>query len=155
MHFGGSMHNIVHMDEDVHADGRGLTMENEGESVLRDPVRRAYEVCPVEVSVAVLGGSWKMTIVKNLLEGPLRYGALGRAVGPVTPRVLTRQLRELECDGIVQRTAYPEVPPRVEYSLTEQGRALRPFVTALNEWGKTYATEVIEPKVAQRESAAS
>ncbi|MET4165103.1 DNA-binding HxlR family transcriptional regulator [Gordonia terrae] len=144
------------MDDNVHmkAGGRS-TMESEDESTLRDPVRRAYEVCPVEVSVAVLGGSWKMTIVKNLLEGPMRYGALGRAVGPVTPRVLTRQLRELESDGIVQRTAYPEVPPRVEYSLTEQGHALSPFVSALNEWGKTYVTEVIEPKVARQGAVAS
>lgn len=130
-------------------------MDSEDESALRDPVRRAYEVCPVEVSVAVLGGSWKMTIVKNLLEGPMRYGALGRAVGPVTPRVLTRQLRELESDGIVQRTAFPEVPPRVEYSLTGQGQALRPFVSALNEWGKSYASEVIEPKVARQGELAS
>ncbi|MFW0788587.1 winged helix-turn-helix transcriptional regulator [Gordonia sp. CPCC 205333] len=114
---------------------------------LREPVRRAYEVCPVEVSIAVLGGSWKMTIVKNLLTGTLRYGELCRAVGPVTPRVLTRQLRELECDGIVRRTAYPEVPPKVEYSLTEQGRALEPFVTALNEWGTRYADEAIAPRL--------
>lgn len=116
---------------------------------LRDTVRRAFEVCPVEVSIAVLGGAWKMTIVKHLLGGPLRYGELRRAVGPVTPRVLTRQLRELECDGIVQRKAYPEVPPRVEYSLTEMGHALDPFVTALNEWGKKYTADVINPKQAQ------
>lgn len=121
-------------------------MEYDDEPMLRDPVRRAYEVCPVEVSVAVLGGSWKMTIVKNLLEGPMRYGALRRAVGPVTPRVLTRQLRELESDGIVERAVFAEVPPRVEYSLTEQGQALRSFVSALDEWGKNYAREVIEPK---------
>lgn len=112
---------------------------------VRETVRRAYEVCPVEVSIAVLGGSWKMTIVKNLLDGPVRYGALGRLVGPVTPRVLTRQLRELESDGIVERTSYPEVPPRVEYSLTTLGKALEPFVNALNEWGKQYSAEVLLP----------
>lgn len=121
---------------------------------LRDSVRRAYEVCPVEVAVAVLGGSWKMTIVKSLLDGPMRYGALGRAVGPVTPRVLTRQLRELESDGIVTRSAFAEVPPRVEYSLTEQGQALAPFVSALNEWGKSYAHSVIEPRYAQENDTA-
>ncbi|MDF3285485.1 helix-turn-helix domain-containing protein [Gordonia sp. N1V] len=123
------------------------------QEVLRDTVRRAFEVCPVEVSIAVLGGAWKMTIVKHLLDGPLRYGELRRAVGPVTPRVLTRQLRELECDGIVRREAYPEVPPRVEYSLTDLGQALEPFVTALNEWGKKYTTEVIEPKQARLPAA--
>lgn len=111
---------------------------------VREPVRRALESCPVEVSIAVLGGAWKMTIVKNLLDGPLRYGALGRAVGNVTPRVLTRQLRELESDGIVSRTAYPEVPPRVEYRLTPQGAALEPFVNSLNDWGKQYISEVLQ-----------
>ncbi|GAB18513.1 hypothetical protein GOEFS_055_00260 [Gordonia effusa NBRC 100432] len=120
---------------------------SDDERELREPVRRAYEVCPVEVSIAVLGGSWKMTIVKNLLDGTMRYGELCRAVGPVTPRVLTRQLRELECDGIVRRTSYPEVPPKVEYSLTDQGRALAPFVSALNDWGKRYADEVIRPSM--------
>ena len=120
---------------------------------LRESVARAYEMCPVEVSVAVLGGAWKMTIVKNLLAGPMRYGALGRAVGTVTPRVLTRQLRELESDGIVQRAVFAEVPPKVEYSLTEQGQALSPFVSALNEWGKNYAREVIEPTLARRGAA--
>ncbi|GAA1483088.1 hypothetical protein GCM10009624_35280 [Gordonia sinesedis] len=114
---------------------------------LRDAVRKAYEVCHVEVAIAVLGGAWKMTIVKRLLNGPMRYGALGRGIGPVTPRVLTRQLRELEADGIIIRTAYPEVPPRVEYSLTEQGYALQPFVCALDDWGQRYTSEVITPKV--------
>ncbi len=123
----------------------------EPQGVLRDPIRRAYEACPVEVSIAVLGGAWKMTIVKNLLDGRMRYGALGRAVGPVTPRVLTRQLRELECDGIVERTVFAEVPPRVEYFLTDQGRALEPFVLALNEWGKQYTANVIAPKWTQPE----
>ncbi|MBB5914551.1 DNA-binding HxlR family transcriptional regulator [Nocardia transvalensis] len=106
---------------------------------VRVPVRRAMEVCPVEVAVAVLGGAWKMTVVKNLLDGPLRYGELRRRVGDVTPRVLTRQLRELEQDGIVTRHAYAEVPPRVEYSLTSTGAGLRDFVAELNRWGDEYA----------------
>jgi DNA-binding HxlR family transcriptional regulator len=106
---------------------------------VRDAVRKAYEVCPVEVSVAVLGGAWKMTIVKHLHESPKRYGELRRAVGPVTPRVLTRQLRELEADGIVTRTTFAEVPPRVEYGLTDLGQELGPMVATLNDWGKRYA----------------
>ncbi|GAB3131969.1 helix-turn-helix domain-containing protein [Tsukamurella serpentis] len=105
----------------------------------REAVSRAYRVCPVEVSIAVLGGAWKMTIVKNLHAAPMRYGELGRAVGPVTPRVLTRQLRELEADGIITRTAFPEVPPRVEYALTDVGRELGPLVATLNDWGEKYA----------------
>lgn len=101
-------------------------------------------VCPVEVSIAVLGGSWKMTIVKHLLAGPVRYGELRRRVGDVTPRVLTRQLRELEQDGIVVRHAYPEVPPRVDYSLTAVGEGLRGFVTELDRWGGEYVAGLAE-----------
>lgn len=105
---------------------------------MRETVRRAREVCPVEVSIAVVGGAWKMTVVKHLTDGPRRFGELGRAVGPVTPRVLTRQLRELEADGIVHREVFPEVPPRVEYSLTDLGRSLSGLVRDLDAWGKRY-----------------
>nr|WP_207837919.1 helix-turn-helix domain-containing protein [Williamsia soli] len=105
---------------------------------IRGPVQRAMDVCPVEVAIAVLGGAWKMTIIKHLLEGPLRYGELRRRVGSVTPRVLTRQLRELEHDGIVVRHAYAEVPPRVEYSLTSTGEGLKAFALELNQWGDDY-----------------
>ncbi|WJJ14632.1 helix-turn-helix domain-containing protein (plasmid) [Prescottella equi] len=112
------------------------------EREIRGPVQRAMLVCPVEVSIAVLGGAWKMTVVKHLLDGPLRYGELRRRVGDVTPRVLTRQLRDLEQDGIVHRQAYAEVPPRVEYSLTEAGQGLRGFVTELNRWGREYVGDL-------------
>lgn len=109
---------------------------------VREPVRRATEACPVEVAIAVVGGSWKMTIVKNLLGGPVRFGALNRAVGPVTPRVLTRQLRDLEADGVVHREVYPEVPPRVEYSLTPLGQTLADLVERLNTWGAAYTDRI-------------
>ena len=126
------MHNLVHMD-------RVDTIERMAdEDEVRAPIVRAMRSCPVEVSIAVLGGAWKMTIVKYLLDEPLRYGELRRKVGEVTPRVLTRQLRELEQDGIVNRHAFAEVPPRVEYSLTTTGKALRGFVTELNRWGAEY-----------------
>lgn len=108
---------------------------------MRDSVRRATEVCPVEVAIAVVGGSWKMTVVKHLRDGPLRFGELGRAVGPVTPRVLTRQLRELETDGVVHREVYPEVPPRVEYSLTPLGQTLGSLVESLDAWGADYLAQ--------------
>ncbi|MBF6328415.1 winged helix-turn-helix transcriptional regulator [Nocardia transvalensis] len=107
---------------------------------MRKPVQTALAVCPVEVAVAVLGGAWKLTIIKNLLDGRRRFGELGRLVGPVNPRVLTRQLRELEADGLITRTVYPEVPPRVEYSLTELGESLAPAVAWLNRWGAAYAS---------------
>lgn len=105
---------------------------------MRESVRRAREVCPVEVSISVVGGAWKMTIVKHLTDGTRRFGELGRAVGNVTPRVLTRQLRELEADGIVHREVYPEVPPRVEYSLTPLGCTLADLVRDLDAWGQQY-----------------
>lgn len=105
---------------------------------MRPAVESALEVCPVEVAVAVLGGSWKLTVVKHLLERPHRFGELGRVVGPVTPRTLTRQLRDLETDGIVHREVFAEVPPRVEYSLTELGESLRPAVSWLDAWGADY-----------------
>ena len=104
----------------------------------RAAVTRAISVCPVEVAVAVIGGAWKMTAVKHLHQRTHRFGELRRAVGPVTPRVLTRQLRELEADGIVARTVYAEVPPRVEYSLTPLGHSLGALVDQLDAWGKLY-----------------
>lgn len=102
---------------------------------MRDATRNALAVCPVEVTMSVIGGCWKLTIIEHLLDGTLRFGELRRAVGTVTDRVLTRQLRDLEADGLVTRTVYAEVPPRVEYSLTPLGDSLRPLVEALDTWG--------------------
>lgn len=140
------MHNLVHMDDMDTIEFMATTDE------VRAPILRAIRSCPVEVSIAVLGGAWKMTIVKYLLDEPLRYGELRRKVGEVTPRVLTRQLRELEQDGIVHRHAYAEVPPRVEYSLTATGQELRGFVSELNRWGAEYveglrATSAVDHEV--------
>jgi DNA-binding HxlR family transcriptional regulator len=106
---------------------------------LRAPVGRALEVCPVEVAIAVIGGARKMTVVKYLSQRTHRFGELRREVGPVTPRVLTRQLRELEQDGIVERRVYAEVPPRVEYSLTPLGKSLSHLVEELDAWGARYS----------------
>ncbi|WP_198684030.1 helix-turn-helix domain-containing protein [Brachybacterium sp. YJGR34] len=108
---------------------------------MRLPVSRAMEVCPVEVAVSVLGGTWKLTLVKHLLGGTRRFNELGRLVPLANTRTLTRQLRELEEDGVVKRTAYPEVPPRVEYALTERGRSLEPLVKAMEAWGADFARE--------------
>lgn len=105
---------------------------------MRLPVERAMDVCPVEVAVSVLGGTWKLTLVKHLLGGTRRFNELGRLVPLANTKTLTRQLRELEADGIVQRTAYPEVPPRVEYALTELGRSLELIVDAMDAWGADF-----------------
>ncbi|WP_212611740.1 helix-turn-helix domain-containing protein [Pseudonocardia sp. Ae406_Ps2] len=103
--------------------------------VVRLPVIRALEVCPVEVAVSVLGGTWKLTLVKHLLDGPRRFNELGRLVPSANTKTLTRQLRELESDGVVHRTVFAEVPPRVEYRLTRLGRTLEPVVEVMDRWG--------------------
>lgn len=109
---------------------------------MRLPVSRAIEVCPVEVAVSVLGGTWKLTLVKHLLTGTRRFNELGRLVPLANTKTLTRQLRELEEDGIIQRTVYREVPPRVEYALTELGQTLRPLVAAMDTWGMEFTGQL-------------
>lgn len=109
---------------------------------MRLPVRRAMEVCPIEVAVSVLGGTWKLTLVKQMSDGPLRFGELGRRVPEANRKTLTRQLRELEEDGVVHREVYAEVPPKVEYSLTSLGRSLDPIVAAMDAWGADFAHSI-------------
>lgn len=101
------------------------------------------EVCPVEVAVSVLGGTWKLTLVKHLLEGTHRFGELSRLLPEANRKTLTRQLRELEEDGIVNREVHAEVPPKVEYSLTELGQTLAPLVDAMNRWGTNYSQRAL------------
>ncbi|MET9296700.1 helix-turn-helix domain-containing protein [Streptomyces sp. NPDC003077] len=96
------------------------------------------EYCAIETAMEVLGGRWKLAILKQLLTGTHRFGALKRAMPRITQRMLTRQLRELEADGLVTRVVYREVPPRVEYSLTEAGRSLDAIAAQLDAWGKWY-----------------
>ncbi|MEJ8281130.1 winged helix-turn-helix transcriptional regulator [Pseudonocardia spirodelae] len=110
---------------------------------MRLPVLRALEVCPVEVAVSVLGGTWKLTLVKYLLDGPRRFNELGRLVPSANTKTLTRQLRELESDGIVHRTVFAQVPPRVEYRLTDLGRSLEPVVAVMDRWGAGFAERYI------------
>ena len=86
-------------------------------------------------ALALIGPKWTLQIVEALLEGPRRFTELERALGDVNPKMLTVRLRELVESGLVSRTYYAEVPPRVEYSLTERGRALKPAISALAHWG--------------------
>lgn len=106
---------------------------------MRTATQLALDVCPVEVTVSVIGGSWKLTIIQILLQGTRRFGELRREVGDITDRVLTRQVRELEADGLVHREVFAEVPPRVEYSLTDWGRSLQPLVEMMDDWGHRWA----------------
>jgi DNA-binding HxlR family transcriptional regulator len=94
--------------------------------------------CPVETTLNVIGGKWKPLILYYLTQGTCRYNALKRRLPHVTPQMLTLQLRELERDGIVRRTVYAEVPPKVEYSLTELGESLSPILLAMLAWGEAY-----------------
>jgi DNA-binding HxlR family transcriptional regulator len=109
---------------------------------VREPVSRAAANCPTEVAMEVVGGKWKLVVLEHLRAGVRRFGELQRALPGITPRVLTRQLRELEADGLVTRTVHAEVPPRVEYELTELGRSLDAVLTHLRAWGEEYRSRV-------------
>jgi DNA-binding HxlR family transcriptional regulator len=101
--------------------------------------RRACRTgCAVEATMSVLGGLWKPVLVFHLLPGPVRFNALCRLTPNATPRMITLQLRELERDGIIRRTVYPEVPPKVEYELTDLGRTLEPVLLSLRNWGEAF-----------------
>ncbi len=91
-------------------------------------------VCPIQRTVAMIADKWKVIVIANLGEGTKRFRELQRAMQGVTPKVLTRQLRDLEHDGLVSRKAYAEVPPRVEYTLTPLGRSLLPVLQQLHHW---------------------
>jgi DNA-binding HxlR family transcriptional regulator len=98
-----------------------------------------FRRCPVEATLEVIGGKWKSLILYYLFfEGTQRFNELRRKIQGVTQHSLTVQLRQLEKDGVIQRQIYPEVPPRVEYSLTEYGRTLGPILQLMLEWGKQY-----------------
>jgi len=92
--------------------------------------------CPIEVSIEVVGGMWKTLIIRELIKNTRRYSEIHRALEPITHKMLAQQLRDLENDGVVLRKVYPQVPPKVEYSLTPLGRELVPMMDALKTWGK-------------------
>lgn len=94
--------------------------------------------CPVEATLDVIGGKWKPLILWMLKGGVMRFSALQKAIPGVNSKTLTKQLRELEQDGVVVRVMYPEIPPRVEYSITEFGETLIPIIQALCTWGAEY-----------------
>jgi DNA-binding HxlR family transcriptional regulator len=96
--------------------------------------------CPVTRAVGALGGKWKLHIIFQLMQGTRRFGELHRSVPGVTQQMLTAQLRELEADGIVDRKIYPQVPPKVEYSLTPLGSKLKAVTDALTDWGQELPT---------------
>ncbi|WNC16248.1 helix-turn-helix domain-containing protein [Brevibacillus brevis] len=96
------------------------------------------EGCPVEYTLDVIGGKWEGVLLYHLIEGPKRFNEFRKICPTITQRMLTLQLRELEEDGVVHREVYHQVPPKVEYSLTEFGRTLVPIILKMKEWGDTY-----------------
>lgn len=94
--------------------------------------------CPVATTVQLIGSKWKLLIMRNLLKRPWRFNELRRDLDGISQKVLTVSLRSMEEDGIITRTVYPEVPPRVEYALSDLGESMRPIVQAMEQWGTEY-----------------
>lgn len=99
------------------------------------------DICPTETALSVMGGKWKEMILFYLADGTKRYNELKRLIPDITQRMLTKQLRDLETDGIIHRKVYPVIPPKVEYSLTDTGNKLKPIISALRDWGEDYLKE--------------
>ena len=99
---------------------------------------RALPACPVETTLTLISDKWKVLILRDLMSAARRFGELKRSLGAVSQKVLTAQLRQMEDSGLLTRTVYPEVPPRVEYRLTDLGRSLKPVLDAMQSWGEAY-----------------
>ena len=98
--------------------------------------------CPVATIVQLIGNKWKLLIIRNLLVRPWRFNELQKNLDGISQKVLTDSLRSMETDGIITRTVYPEVPPRVEYALSELGESLKPILDAMKVWGESYRSSV-------------
>ncbi|MBL8964367.1 MAG: helix-turn-helix transcriptional regulator [Phycisphaeraceae bacterium] len=98
--------------------------------------------CPVETTLRVIGGRWKVLALHYMLEETRRFSELQRLLGGISPRTLTKQLRELERDGVIRRKVYAEIPPRVEYSLSPLGKSLEPVLLSMGDWGEAFAHRV-------------
>ena len=94
--------------------------------------------CPVATTVSLIGSKWKLLIMRNLLVRPWRFNELQKSLDGISQKVLTDSLRSMEADGIIARTVYPEVPPRVEYALSELGESMRPIIKSMENWGAEY-----------------
>lgn len=94
--------------------------------------------CPVATTVSLIGSKWKILIIRNLMQRPWRFNELKKDLDGISQKVLTDSLRSMEADGLITRTVYPEVPPRVEYALSELGESMKPIIDALAKWGTDY-----------------
>ncbi len=98
--------------------------------------------CPVETTLTLIGDKWKVLILRDLMPGTKRFGELKNSIGSVSQKVLTAQLRDMERNGLVHRDVYAEVPPRVEYSLTDLGKSLKPILDSMMIWGESYKKQL-------------
>lgn len=105
---------------------------------------KTLPACPVETTLTLISDKWKVLIIRDLLPGTKRFGELKKSIGSVSQKVLTSQLRQMEESGLLTRTVYPEVPPQVEYTLTELGQSLRPVLDALWNWGNNYKEKMTD-----------
>ena len=101
-------------------------------------VHEEQPICPVETTLALISNRWKVLILRDLFTGTKRFGELKKSLTGISQKVLTANLKDMEADGLLTRKAYPEVPPRVEYTLTEMGESLRPVLGAMFDWGMDY-----------------
>ncbi len=109
-------------------------------------MRQTHTECPAEITLNVISGRWKFLILWHLFQGTKRFSELRRSVNGITQKMLTQQLREMERDGIVDRKVYPQVPPKVEYSLTTLGQSLKSVIDAMCEWGTKHKARNREQK---------
>lgn len=103
-----------------------------------EKILESLPACPVETTLTLIGDKWKVLILRDLINGTKRFGELKKSIGSVSQKVLTAQLRQMEADGLLTRKVYPEVPPRVEYTLTDLGYSLKPILNSLEKWGNGY-----------------
>ena len=106
-------------------------------------ITKDLPACPVETTLMLIGDKWKILILRDLLPGTKRFVELKKSIGSVSQKVLTAQLRDMEKSGLLIRTVYAEVPPRVEYSLTELGKSLKPVLDAMQNWGEGYKSSMV------------
>lgn len=112
-----------------------LTEKIEGGGML---TKEEMPACPMATTVQLIGSKWKILIIRNLMQRPWRFNELRRDLAGISQKVLTDSLRSMEEDGIIIRTVYPEVPPRVEYALSDLGKSMCPIIEAMAEWGRNY-----------------
>ncbi len=107
---------------------------------------KVLPACAVETTLTLIGNKWKVLILRDLMNGTMRFGELKKSIGSISQKVLTSQLRDMEKNELLIRTVYAEVPPRVEYTLTDTGYSLRPILDALGNWGRDYKNKLANKK---------